>query len=106
MALFFLARLLDESGRAAQAAPYYADVLRRLPEDAEVHEAYARSLGGNGRTADAYRHLAYSAIYANRKKQAERYVQQARERAATAAEKRAFARLETVYKERKELWDK
>lgn len=106
MALFFFARLLDESGRAAQAAPYYADVLRRLPEDAEVHEAYARSLGGNGRTADAYRHLTYSAIYANRRKQAERYFQQAKERASTDAEKRAFARLETVYKERKELWDK
>ena len=106
MAIFFFARLLDESGRAAQAAPYYRDVLRRLPEDAEVHEAYARSLGNAGRTADAYRHLAYSAIYANKQKLAERYVRQARERAATPAEKQAFARLETTYKERKEIWEK
>lgn len=106
MALFFFARLLDESGRASQAAPYYTDVLRHLPEDAEVHEAYARSLGNAGRTADAYRHLAYSAIYANRRKQAEKYVQQAGERAVTAREKQAFARLETIYKERKEIWDK
>ena len=106
MALFFFARLLDESGRAAQAAPYYGDVLRHLPEDAEVHEAYARSLGNAGRTADAYRHLTYSAIYANRKKQAERYFRQAKERASTPEEKRALARLETVYKERKEIWDK
>ncbi len=106
MTIFFFARLLDESGRAAQAAPYYRDVLRRLPEDAEVHEAYARSLGNAGRTADAYRHLAYSAIYANKQKLAERYVRQARERAATPAEKQAFARLETTYKERKEIWEK
>ena len=106
MALFFLARLLDESGRASQAAPYYGDVLRHLPEDAEVHEAYARSLGNAGRTADAYRHLTYSAIYGHRKKQAERYFQQAKERAATPAEKKALARLESIYKERKEIWDK
>lgn len=61
MASFFYARMLDETGRQAQAAQYYKDVLRYVPEDAEVHEAYARSLGKTGDTAGAYIHMAYSA---------------------------------------------
>ncbi len=78
MASFFYARMLDETGRQAQAAQYYKDVLRYVPEDAEVHEAYARSLGKTGDTAGAYIHMAYSALYSNNKKQAERYFNQAK----------------------------
>ena len=105
MAAFFYARMLDETGRAREAAPYYRDVLRAVPEDAEVHEAFGRSLGKAGDTASAYIHLAYSAIYANNRKMAERYVDQARSLAARGGDKRALQRLETVYKERKELWE-
>ena len=62
MASFFYARMLDETGRQAQASQYYKEVLRYVPEDAEVHEAYARSLGKTGDSAGAYIHMAYSAL--------------------------------------------
>ena len=106
MAAFFYARMLDETNRQAQAANYYKQVLRYVPEDAEVHEAYARSLGKMGNTPDAYIHMAYSAIYSHNKKLAERYFNEAKSMSARTTDKTAFKRLETVYKERKEIWDK
>ena len=81
-------------------------MLRYVPEDAEVHEAYARSLGKTGDTAGAYIHMAYSALYSNNKKQAERYFNQAKALSGKAANPRDFQRLEAAYKERKEIWDK
>ena len=105
MASFFYARMLDETGRQAQATQYYKDVLRYVPEDAEVHEAYARSLGKVGDSAGAYIHMAYSALYSNNKKQAERYFNQAKALSGKA-NPRDFQKLEAAYKERKEIWDK
>lgn len=106
MASFFYGRLLDETGRASEADPYYREVLRRVPQNPEVHEAYARSLGKNGDQYRAYVHLAYASLYANNKKQSARYLEQARKLAEKAADKTPFQRLETAYKERKEIWDK
>lgn len=106
MAAFFYARMLDETGNPAQADKYYADVLRYVPEDAEVHQAFARSLGKSGKTLEAYVHMAYSALYSNNKKLTERYFNQAKGLANRAADKRPFQRLEAAYKERKEIWDK
>ncbi|MFT4300874.1 MAG: M48 family metalloprotease [Desulfovibrio sp.] len=106
MASFFYARMLDETGRQAQAANHYKDVLRYVPEDAEVHEAYARSLGKAGNTPEAYIHMAYSALYSNNKKLAERYFNEAKSMSSRSADKRTFQRLEAAYKERKEIWDK
>ena len=106
MASFFFARLLDETGRQAQAGRYYTDVLRHVPQDPEVHQAYARSLGTAGKQADAYIHMAYSALYANNRKLTERYFNQAKALAAKASDRRAFQRLETAYRERKEIWEK
>lgn len=105
MASFFYARLLDETGRATQADSYYRDVLRQVPEEADVHEAYARSLGSTGRTGAAYVHLAYSAIYANKRKLAKRYVEEARSKVRDARDKALLQRMESVYKERKEMWE-
>lgn len=105
MASFFYARMLDETGRQAQAAQYYKEVLRYVPEDAEVHEAYARSLGKTGDSAGAYIHMAYSALYSNNKKQAERFFNQAKALSGKA-NPRDFQKLEAAYKERKEIWDK
>lgn len=106
MASFFYGRLLDDTGRQSQSEPYFREVLRHVPEDADVHEAYARSLGKRGDHYQAYVHLAYAAIYANNRKQAEKYVGQARKMAEKAPDKRPFQRLEAAYRERKEIWDK
>lgn len=106
MASFFYGRLLDETGRQKQAHNYYREVLRHVPEDPEVHEAYARSLGNGGDQYQAYIHMAYSAIFSHNKKQAERYFKQAKALAEKSASKGPFRKLEAVYKERKDIWDK
>lgn len=106
MASFFHARLLDETGHVAQALDYYASVLRHVPEDSEVHEAYAKCLGKAGKQLEAYIHLAYSAMYAHNKKLLERYLEKARSLAEKSGDKTKFKRLEAAWKERKEIWDK
>lgn len=105
MASFFYARMLDETGRQAQAKSHYQDVLRAVPEDAEVHEAYGKSLGRAGDKTNAFIHLAYAALYANNKKLAERYFREAKGLTEKSSDRRAFQRLEAAYKERKEMWD-
>lgn len=106
MASFFYARLLDETGRSKSAHSYYKDVLLQIPQESEVHEALGRSLGKSGDNYNAYIHLAYAAMYANNKKQAERYLKQAREFGQKKADKSALNKLETAWKERKEIWEK
>ena len=85
MAQFFYARLLDGSGDKASAHKYYQQVLRRLPQDAEVHYYYGRSLGEAGKVFDAYLHLAYSSLYQNDKRKTESWLKQARPLARIAS---------------------
>lgn len=105
MARFFYARLLDETGRAAQAQPYYQDVLRSVPEDQEVHAAYGRSLGQAGNHFQAYLHLAYSALYGNDKKRTKQYSKQAEGQMKTPADRALMDRFKVRYKERREIWE-
>ena len=105
MARFFYARLLDETGRTPEAEPYYKDVLRELPQDQEVHAAYARSLGRSGKNFQAYLHLAYSALYSNDKKRTKQYFDQAKGQTRTPQDQAELDRFSARYKERKEIWD-
>ena len=103
MASFFLARLQDDEGQHAQAQASFRDVLRAVPEDAEVHEAMARSYGAARNQGMAYIHMTYSALYQHKKEQAKKYFDKAKAIAGTSPE---FRKLEKVYKERKEIWEK
>ncbi len=105
MAQFFYARLLDETGRTPQAEQYYKAVLRILPQDQEVHAAYARSLGRSGKHFDAYLHLAYSALYANHKKKTQQYLEKAQGLATTSLHTAHLQYFDERYKERKAIWD-
>lgn len=105
MASFYYGRFLDESGRQKEAADHYRNVLRHVPEDPDVHEAYARSLGNAGNQYMAYIHMAYAALYAKNRKLLERYLKQARQLAKNG-NPAALQKLEAAYKERKEIWDK
>lgn len=105
MASFFYGRMLDETGRQKDAPAYYNEVLRHVPQDSEVHEAMARSYGNSGNELMANIHMAYGAIYANNRKQSERWMKQARALAEKKRDMTAFNRLEKAYKERKEIWD-
>lgn len=106
MASFFYGRLLDDGGRRREAQSRYADVLRHVPQDPEVHEALARSYGNAGNSYLAHIHLAYSALFANKRKLAQKYLDQSRKLSEKAADKKPFRKLEAAYKERKEIWDK
>lgn len=103
MGSFFYARLLDDDGRHSEAQGRFLKVLKAVPEDAEVHWSLARSYGTSGRTGLAYVHMTYSAIYSQNKKQAERYFDKAKGLASGTPE---FKRMEKIYKERKEIWEK
>lgn len=106
MAAFYYARLLDETGRASHASSHYQNVLREVPHEADVHEAYARSLGKTGKNYEAYIHLVYSALYSHNKKLADRYFEQAKSLAEKRTDRSKFDKLQTVYTEIKEIWDK
>ena len=104
MAQFFYARTLDGSGDKRAAHTYYQEVLRTVPEDAEVHYVYGRSLGETGQNFPAYLHLAYSAVYENNTKKLKNWLKQARSASRTPDDKAALERLEGVVKERSEYW--
>lgn len=104
MAAYYYARLLDVEGNSQSAADHFRDVLRHVPYESEVHEDYAKCLNSCGRRAEAYIHLAYSAIYGGHKKKAERYVNEARHLAKTKEEKRSLNLLENRYSEYQKLW--
>ncbi|MBO4335402.1 MAG: tetratricopeptide repeat protein, partial [Desulfovibrio sp.] len=104
MASFYLGRLLADSGDHAKAIAYFRDVLLKVPQESEVHEAYARALSGQGQTARAFVHMALAAIYAGDKKKAEQYCQKAKSLARSDEDKRKVRQLEQVYSEYKTLW--
>ncbi|MCR5814140.1 MAG: M48 family metalloprotease [Desulfovibrio sp.] len=104
MASFYLARLLADSGDSAKAIDYFREVLRKVPEESEVHQAYARALNGQGQTARAFVHMTLAAIYAGDKKKAEQYFNKAKGLARNSEDKRKVDQLEKVYTEYKTLW--
>ncbi len=104
MASFYLGRLLADSGNPAKAMENYRDVLRKVPEESEVHEAYARALNAHGEPARAFVHLTLAAIYTGDKKKAEQYFNKAKGLAKTAEDQRRFKSLEKTYSEYKTLW--
>ena len=104
MARFFYARLLDDTGRGQEAQSHFAEVQRALPEDSEVHAAWARSLGNQGKTFDAWLHMAYSSLYGNDKKRTAQYADKARGLAATPEQRARMQRFDARYKERRDVW--
>lgn len=104
MALFFYARLLGDSGQPNQAVAYLERVLKKLPEDAEVHSNLGRILGQKGDLFSAHLHLAYAAVYANNRKQAAFHMEKAKEQSRTQENKDAFEKLKKTHDERAEYW--
>ena len=104
MARFYYARLMDETGRPQTAHPYYKEVLRHIPDDADVHEFYGRSLGKANMLFPAYLHLAYAALFSNNKKKTEQFMGQAKGVIRSPSEQAQFDRFTERYKERSEIW--
>ncbi|MCL1986144.1 MAG: M48 family metalloprotease [Betaproteobacteria bacterium] len=104
MARFYYARLMDETGKPQAAHPYYQEVLRHIPDDADVHEFYGRSLGKANMLFQAYIHLAYAALFSNNRKKTEQFMGQAKSAIRSPAEQTQFDRFKERYKERNEIW--
>lgn len=106
MALFFYARLLSDTVSPTAAYPYFKDILRYVPEDAEVHYYYARALGASGDLFHANLHTAYSALYSNDKKRMDTFLQRAKSKATTLAHEEELRTFEMKLQHRKEFWKK
>lgn len=104
MGLFFYARLLDDEGDNQGAQAAYRKVLGYVPEDAEVHTYYGRSLGNSQRVFDGYLHLAYAAVYGNDERRAASWMGKAKTSARTPEERAELEHFDKVFKERKKLW--
>jgi predicted Zn-dependent protease len=104
VARFYYARLMDESGKPLAAHPYYQEVLRYVPDDADVHEFYGRSLGKANMLFPAYLHLAYAALFSNNRKKTEQFMGQAKGAIRNPSEQAQFDRFSERYKERSEIW--
>ncbi|MFW5735457.1 MAG: M48 family metalloprotease [Oceanidesulfovibrio sp.] len=105
MALFFLARLLGDEGEYERSAQLFERILRAIPEDPEVHFHYGRMLGAARRLFGGHLHLAYSALYAEDKRQFEFHKDKASRHAASPEDTRELEELQAVYDERKEYWN-
>ena len=101
--LFFQARILDDTGDRAGAQQRYREVLRRVPEDSEVHTYYGRSLGAVGRLSDGYLHLAYASLYANDQRKADNWLEKAKKAARTPEEKKSISDYEKKAAERAKI---
>lgn len=104
MALFFHARSLADSGNNAQAIETTRQVLRKVPEDPEVHTFISRYYGNSGQMFMAHLHRAYAALYANEKNKVDQFFGKAKELAQGPEDKARVERFESEYKERKEFW--
>ncbi len=98
------ARSLADSGDNAQAIETTRRILRRVPEDPEVHTFLSRYYGGSGQMFMAHLHRAYAALYANEKNRVDQFFNKAKELAQVPEEKARVERFESEYKERKEFW--
>jgi predicted Zn-dependent protease len=104
MALYYYARSLGDSGRTDQAIDYARKVLRKVPDDAEVHELIARLYGESGRLFPAYLHMAYAGLYENSERKVSKDLAKAKTLVKTSEDQRDIDRFEKLYKERKQYW--
>jgi hypothetical protein len=77
-----------------------------VPEDAEVHSYYGRSLGQSRQYFAGYLHLARAALYSNDESHTRSWLDKASSAARTPAEKEELARLEEEFQTRKKVWDR
>lgn len=103
-ALFYYARCLADAGKTGEAADHMKEVLRKAPEDAEVHELMAHLYSQSGRMFLANLHMAYSALYDNRENKVKQFMDKAKTLAGTPEEKNALARFEKHYADRRQFW--
>ena len=106
MGLFFYARLLNDNGQQFKAQEYYREILRALPDDAEIHYHYAQSLGQSKQLFLAHLHLAYSFLYENNSPKVEQWLEKTRNLAQNTTEQRELEIFMQKYKDRSYYWQR
>ncbi len=106
MASFYLGRVSDEQGKYVEAQNYYKEVLRYVPEDAEVLTFYGNSLGKNGKHFEGFLQLAYASLYVNDQRKTENLLEKVKPLAKTPEQVAELEKFQKLYKERKEQWRK
>jgi predicted Zn-dependent protease len=103
-ALFYQARNLADLGRTAEAVELARRVLRKVPEDAEVHDLLARLYGSSRQMFLANLHMAYGGLYEHNERKVRQFYDKAKNLAKTPQETDALERFEKQYKDIKEFW--
>lgn len=104
IAQFYYARNLNDLGRTPEAIEITRQVLRKVPEDVEVHEFLARLYGSSRQMFLANLHMAYGGLYEHNERKVKQFLDKAKGLAKSPQETASVERLEKQLKERKEFW--
>ena len=100
------AQILAQERRYPEALTLMRKVSSSAPESPDVHQQLGRTYGEAGDMFHAYLNLAYAAVYSNNPRHSKMQMEKARENARSEEDRREYARLEQVYRERSEHWPK
>lgn len=100
------AQLLAQERRYPDALRLMNRVASFAPESPEVRQQLGRIQGESGDLFHAYLNMAYSAVYSNNQRQSMMQMEKAKSLARSEEDRKEYARLERVFKERSEHWPK
>lgn len=103
---FYLARTLEERGKAKQTLSLYEKIIAQFPDEPNVRFFYARSLQKVNEDFLSTLQLAYAHLYANNLSSARFFMNNAEKLIRNAQQKELFAIYTAAYKERKEYIEK
>jgi predicted Zn-dependent protease len=98
------AQILAQERHYIESLSLMRKVTTYSPESPEVRQQLGRIYGEAGDLFHAYLNLAYSAVYSNEPKQSRMQMEKTRNLAKSEEERKEYARLEQVFKERSEHW--
>jgi len=100
------ANILAQDGNFPQAVELMHRVVRYAPESPDARAQAGRTYGESGDMFLAHLNLAYAAIYSNDRRQTRFQMEKAKGYARTEEQRKDYAKLEKVFKERSEYWPK
>ena len=104
LSLYYKARILTEIDELDRAVTVLERIRIYLPEVSEIHTLLGQVYGRRGDSFKGFLHLAYSALFANRKAQTEHYLEKVRPLAQTESQQEALKAFMDRYSQRKKFW--
>jgi len=100
------AQILGQDGRSAEALALFRRVIASMPASVAAHQMMGRVYGQTGDMFHAYLNLAYASVYSNNPGQSKMNIDKTKGYAKTDEDRREFATLEQVFKDRSQYWPK